>query len=215
VYKVRDGDFFGKSVCEQREIKPTIARERSAPFMRHLLLLLALIAACSRPGTVSDVERQAITDSLTRQVKAAYDLSKPNAEQRLMSLYPPSGRVVSAAGGQVTTSRDTLEMGIQAFWQNVGSNMRDPHWIWDQMIFDVLSPTAAVMTARYHVPHLTPRNTPHTIAGAWTAVFQKRGDRWYIIQEHLSDLPAIPDSVAAMTMPPDMKMPPAAKKKPL
>jgi hypothetical protein len=67
------------------------------------------------------------------------------------------------------------------------------------------------MTARYHVPHLTPRNMPHTIAGAWTAVFQKRGNRWYIIQEHLSDLPAIPDSVSAMMMPPDMKMPPAKK----
>jgi len=179
--------------------------------MRHLLLLVALIAACSRPGTVSSNERQAITDSLTRQVKAAYDLSKPNVEQRLLSLYPTSGRVVSAAGGQVITSRDTLAMGIHAFWQNVGSNMRDPHWIWDQMIFDVLSPTAAVMTAQYHVPHLTPRNMPHTIAGAWTAVFQKRGNRWYIIQEHLSDLPAIPDSVAAAAMPADMKMPPAKK----
>jgi len=184
--------------------------------IRHLLLPIALITACSRPGTVSDGERQAIIDSLTRQVKAAYDLTKPNAEQRLLSLYPTTGRVVSAAGGQVITSRDTLAMGIQAFWQNVGSNMKDPHWIWDQMIFDVLSPTSAVMTARYHVPHMTPRNMPHTIAGAWTAVFQKRGDRWYVIQEHLSDLPALPDSAAAMTMPPDMKMPemkmPAAKK---
>jgi hypothetical protein len=175
--------------------------------MRHLLLPLALIAACSRPDTVSDGERRAITDSLTRQVKAAYDLSKPNAEERLLSLYPTTGRVVSASGGQITASRDTIAMGIKAFWQNVGSNMKDPHWIWDQMIFDVLSPTAAVMTAQYHVPHLTPRNMPHTISGAWTAVFQKRGDRWYIIQEHLSDLPAMPDSAAATAMPSDMKMP--------
>jgi hypothetical protein len=55
------------------------------------------------------------------------------------------------------------------------------------------------------------------IGGAWTAVFQKRGDRWYVIQEHLSDLPAMPDSaMAAMshsatggksTMKPGMKMP--------
>ncbi len=181
--------------------------------MRHLLLSIALIAACSRPGNLSNRERQTITDSLTRQVKAAYDLSKPNPVQRLLSLYPTSGRVVSAAGGQIITSRDTLAMGIQAFWQNVGSNMKDPHWMWDQMIFDVLSPTTAVMTAQYHVPHLTPRNMSHTIAGAWTAVFQKRGNRWYIIQEHLSDLPAIPDS-AAMTMPPDMKMPMPPVKKP-
>jgi ketosteroid isomerase-like protein len=181
--------------------------------MRHLSLGLTLIAAtslgCSTSASLSDRERQTIVDSLSRQVKAAYDLSKPNVEERLLSLYPPSGRVVSAAGGQVLTSRDTLAMGIKAFWDNVGSNMREPHWIWDQMIFDVLAPNAAVMTAQYHVPHLTPRNQPHTIGGAWTAVFQKRGDRWYVVQEHLSDLPPVPDSVAApMPMPPGMKMPP-------
>ena len=135
-----------------------------------------------------------IVDSLTRQVKAAYDLSKPNVEQRLLSLYPDTGRVVSAAGGGVLTSRDTLAMGIKAFWDNVGANMRQPTWVWDQMIFDVLAPNAAVMTATYHVPHLTPRNMPHMIGGAWTAVFQKRGSRWYVVQEHLSDLPPMPDS---------------------
>ena len=120
---------------------------------------------------------------------------------------------VSAAGGQVLTSRDTLAMGIKAFWQNVGANMREPKWVWDQMMFDVLSPTAAVMTAQYHVPHLTPRNQPHTIGGAWTAVFQKREGRWYIIQEHLSDTPAAPDSAVATPtpMPPGMKMPPGHK----
>jgi hypothetical protein len=184
--------------------------------MRFLIaVLLAGVTACAS-NTVSQADRQAIVDSLTRQVKAAYDLTKPNVEQRLLSLYPETGRVVSAAGGQVITSRDTLAMGIKAFWDNVGSNMRQPKWVWDQMLFDVLSPTAAVMTATYHIPHLTPRNEPHILGGAWTAVFEKRGSRWYVIQEHLSDLPPIPDSVAAasaanapaMKMPPGHKMPP-------
>jgi hypothetical protein len=190
--------------------------------MRHLLLGATLVTACSTSSSVSNTQRQAIVDSLTRQVKAANDLTKPNVEQRLLSLYPQSGRVVSAASGQILTSRDTLAMGIKAFWQNVGANMRQPQWIWDQMIFDVLSPTAAVMTAQYHIPHMTPRNLPHTIGGAWTAVFQKRGNRWYIIQEHLSDLPAPPDSMTmampmpsdtahADAMPPGMKMTPGTK----
>lgn len=170
--------------------------------MRKLFCLI-LLAACST-SSVSSSERQVIVDSLTRQVKAAYDVTKPGLVERLLSLYPDTGRIVSAAGGQMITSRDTLAMGIQAFWSNVGVNMREPKWIWDQMVFDVLSPTAAVMTATYHVPHLTPRNEPHTIAGAWTAVFEKRGDRWYVIQEHLSDLPAMPESTqtrAPMNMP--------------
>ena len=172
---------------------------------------LALAAGCRSETSMSAAERQAIADSLTRQVKAAYDLSKPNVEQRLLSLYPPSGRVVSAAAGQMLTSRDSLAMGIKAFWENVGVNMRDPQWIWDQMVIDVLAPNAAVMTARYHIPHLTPRNQPHTLGGAWTAVFEKRDGRWYVIQEHLSDLPSMPDSAMAMPMAPGAKMPPGMK----
>lgn len=177
--------------------------------MRLLVTAILLLSACSS-ASVTPAERQAISDSLTRQVKAAYNLSKPNVEQRLLSLYPPSGRVVSAAGGQILTSHDSLAMGIKAFWENVGANMRQPQWIWDQMIFDVPSPNVAVMTAKYHVPHITPRNQPHTIGGAWTAVFEKQGGRWYIIQEHLSDNPVVADSVAppmTMPMPPGHKMP--------
>jgi hypothetical protein len=169
--------------------------------MRRLITASLIFAAsCAASGTVSDSDRRAIVDSLTRQVKAAYDLTQPNVQEHLLSLYPPSGRVVSASGGQIITSRDTLALGIKAFWENVGVNMRQPKWVWDQMIFDVLSPTAAVMTATYHVPHLTPRNMPHTIGGAWTAVFQKRGDRWYIIQEHLSDLPSMMSDSTARAM---------------
>jgi hypothetical protein len=175
------------------------------------LLALVFVSACSS-GAVSSSERQAIVDSLTRQVKAAYDVTKPNLEQRLLSLYPENGRVVSAAGGQVIASRDTLAMGIKAFWENVGANMRQPQWIWDQMLFDVLSPTSAVMTATYHVPHLTPRNEPHTIAGAWTAVFEKRGNRWYIVQEHLSDLPPAPQ-VDSTARPDSMPMTDSATKR--
>lgn len=189
---------------------------RPAEGFRHaaiITIIVALATGCGTSTSMSAGERQAIADSISRQVKAAYDLSKPNVEQRLLSLYPPSGRVVSAASGQVLTSRDSLAMGIKAFWDNVGVNMREPKWIWDEMVIDVLAPNAAVMTAKYHIPHLTPRNQPHTLGGAWTAVFEKRDGRWYIIQEHLSDLPSMPDSAMAapMTMPPGAKMPPGMK----
>jgi len=65
------------------------------------------------------------------------------------------------------------------------------------MHVDVISPEAAAMTASYRIPHLTPQNRPHVIAGAWTAVFVKRGNRWFVIQEHLSDLPQTPSSAPA------------------
>jgi ketosteroid isomerase-like protein len=153
---------------------------------------LCCLASC-KPAAGSELtsaQRDAISDTLRNLIVTAYDLSKPgDAVTRLMSLYPPSGPVVSASGGQVTTSRDSLQSEIRAFWDNVGRNMRDPKWTWGGMHVDVLAPDAAAVTTTYRVPHLTPRGEPHVIAGAWTAVFQRRGGRWVIVQEHLSDVP--------------------------
>jgi hypothetical protein len=164
------------------------------------------LAACASQ-TLSADDRRSIADSLARQVKAASDLSKPDVVKRMLSLYPPAGPIVSASSGRIITSRDTLAMGIQAFWDNVGVNMRQPQWVWDKMVVDVLAPNAAIMTATYHIPHLTPQNQPHVIAGAWTAAFEKRGSRWYVVQEHLSDAPTIPDSAAQAAMQPGTAMP--------
>lgn len=136
-------------------------------------------------------QRAAIADTLERLIVSAYDLTTPgDPVQRLMSLYPSSGAVISASGGQLTASRDTLEAGVRAFWDNVGKNMRDPKWSWGRMHVDVLAPDAAVVTTTYRVPHLTPAGQPHVIAGAWTAVFQRHEGKWVIVQEHLSDTPS-------------------------
>jgi ketosteroid isomerase-like protein len=155
-------------------------------------IAFALVVACGAPDRqpVDASYQRAVTDTLRALIANAYDLTKPGDKvARLMSLYPDSGRVISASGGRVTTSRDSLEAGIRAFWQYVGQNMQQPKWEWGPMLVDVLAPDAAVLTTTYRVPHLTPRGEAHVIAGAWTAVFQKRGDRWVIVQEHLSDLP--------------------------
>ena len=148
-------------------------------------------AAGSRPMTKT--EKDAIADTLRGMIERAYDLTTPGDKvARLMSLYPASGPVVSASAGQVTTSRDSLQGGIRAFWDNVGRNMRDPKWTWGTMYVDVLAPGAAVVTTTYRVPHITPAGEPHVIAGAWTAVFQQRDGRWVIVHEHLSDVPFSP-----------------------
>jgi len=151
--------------------------------------------ACS-PRNASDMsasEKKAVADSLKRLVVAAYDLSEPDPVKNLMSLYPAEGRIISASGGVITTTRPQLEQAIQAFWTYVGQNMKQPKWEWTSMNVDVLAPDAAVMTSTYRVPHLTPTGMNHVIGGAWTAVFQKRGGRWVIIQEHLSDVQSNPN----------------------
>lgn len=169
-----------------------------------ILIAAVSLAACggSEP---SAAEKKAIAAEIEKEVRAAYDLSSPDVVKSLEKLYPDTGRIVSASGGMVIGSRDTLFAGIHAFWQYVGSNMRNPKWMWDQILVDVLSRDAAVMTATYHVPHMTPTNMAHVIGGAWTAVFRKENGRWVIVQEHLSDLPPMmADSLHAhMKMPPD------------
>ena len=167
----------------------------SSSSRRYIAASVGLITslACRPTDTtkLSVTQRAAIADTLRALLVHAYDLAQPgDPVTRLMSLYPAAGVVVSASGGQVSTSRDTLQAGIRAFWDNVGRNMRDPKWTWGIMHVDVLASDAAVITTTYRVPHLTPRGEPHVIAGAWTAVFQKRDGRWVIVQEHLSDAPS-------------------------
>jgi uncharacterized protein DUF4440 len=172
--------------------RPAVARRRIPSIIGCLAVagVVVIAFACS-PGTAAEMsaaEKKAIADSLKRLIVAAYDLSKPDPVLSLMSLYPTEGRVISASGGVMTTSRPELEKGIKAFWTYVGQNMKQPRWDWTSMNVDVLAPDAAVMTSTYRIPHVTPNGTNHVISGAWTGVFQKRGGRWVIIQEHLSDV---------------------------
>lgn len=175
-----------------------IRLESASPTVRmatlSLALLVASLGAC-RPApapaaahtSLSDAEREAIADTIRSRITTAANLSAKDVVASLMSLYPDSGRVVSASAGRLTTSRDSLALDIASFWRNIGQNMRQPRWEWGPMYVDVLAPDAAVLTATYRIPHITPQGHPHTVGGAWTAVFQRRGGKWVIIQEHLSD----------------------------
>lgn len=165
------------------------------------LLFAALLAGCaSGDGELSPEQRRAIASEIDAKVRDAYDLSKPGSEERMIALYADTGRIVSASTGRAIASRDTVIEGIKLFWKYVGANMKQSKWIWTNSYVDVLSPNAAVFTGTYRVPHLTPRGEPHEIAGAMTLVFAKRGQKWGVVQEHLSDAPP------AMAMDSTMKM---------
>jgi ketosteroid isomerase-like protein len=163
-----------------------------------LLAATSLFAAACQPSAqVDPAQRRAIADTLTVLIRSAYDLKARDVVAKFMSLYPDTGRVVSASGGRITTSRAALETGIKSFWEYVGRNMQNPTWEWGTPQVDVLSPNAAVVTTTYRIPHRTPAGEPHVVAGAWTAVFERRGTKWVIVQEHLSEIP--PEAMAADT----------------
>lgn len=152
-----------------------------------LLVSLAMPGCSNRVQGVSAIQRFAAERAIRSEVESAYDFSRPDVPGNLMALYAPTGPIISASSGRITTSRDSLRAGIQAFWTNVGRNMRDAHVEWTAMDIDLLAPDVAVMTATYRIPHRQPNGLPHVIGGAWTAVFVLRNGRWYVIEEHLSD----------------------------
>lgn len=154
-----------------------------------LAVALLCLTACDSAEDVPAGERRAIADSLETLVVNAYDLSQPNAPARLLSLYPDSGRVISAAGGHVTSTRAALADGINTFWQRAGQNMQGPKFVLGSTYVDVITRHAAVMTFTYSIPHHTPRGMPHTVSGAWTSLWRNQNGRWMIVQEHLSDTP--------------------------
>ena len=174
------------------------------PFM-----LCVALCGCNDADHVPAVQRRTIADSLQKLIVQAYDFSKPDAPSRLLSLYPDSGRVISASGGRVSTTRTALASDITGFWQRVGRNMQAPKFVLGSAYVDVLTKNSAVMTMTYSIPHRTPMGTPHTVSGAWTMLWRRQNGRWMIVQEHLSDTPESTmsnDSLAPLPAM-DLKMP--------
>src|SRR5262245_45145519 len=102
---------------------------------RRLAVVLAIAivgsVACEPDRAQLDpARRTAIADTLTSMIRSAYDLRAKDVVGRFMSLYPDTGRVISASGGRVTTRRDSVEAGIRSFWTYVGQRMQNPTWIW-------------------------------------------------------------------------------------
>ena len=176
-----------------------------ARFRLALILATSLSLGCRATSgdSLTETQSRAIADTLEAMVKRAYDFSAPSAgtAERLLSLYPDSGRVVSASAGRMLTSRDSLADGIRYFWESTGRNMQQPRIVWERIVTDVLGRRSAVVTATYRIPHLTPRGQPHELAGAMTMVFAKRGDRWVVVQEHLSDRPGAEVDMSAGATP--------------
>jgi hypothetical protein len=150
---------------------------------------LALLFACAGPPPATRGNDAALADTLKARIEMAYDFTRPGQVERMTSLYPDTGRVISASGGQVSSSGDSLRAGIADFWQTTGQNMRDPKWQWGEVYVDRLGTDAAVLTATWTIPHIAPTGRPHVIGGAWTAVFRRLNGEWMIITEHLSTAP--------------------------
>jgi ketosteroid isomerase-like protein len=156
--------------------------------VRASLFLLAC-SACRLAPLAQDND-SGLADTLKARIEEAYDFTRPDVAGRMMALYPDTGRVISASGGQVTASGDSLRAGIADFWREAGQNMREARWEWGDVYVDRLSSDAAVLTATWSIPHVAPTGRPHVIRGAWTAVFRRIDRNWMIVAEHLSVPPA-------------------------
>ncbi len=157
---------------------------RSLPF-----LCLVLLTGCSPGPRFVAGPDSALADTLKALIEQAYDFTKPDVLTRMGRLYPDSGRVISASGGQILDSADSLRAGLAEFWRTAGQYMRDARWEWGKVYVDRLGPDAGVLTASWSIPHTAPTNRPHVIRGAWTAIFRRLEGTWKIVEEHLSSAP--------------------------
>jgi len=177
-------------------------RNRHRPPFAALIVAVAL--GCSNGGSSGDVlsqaERQSIADTIRSLLADTYVFDGTDPVPRFMQLYADSA-VVSAASGGYTVGRDSIKSALSTFWNRAGQFMRHPTWTWGAMNIDVLSRDAAVVTARYTIPHWTPEGRPHVLGGAWTSVWTRQGTRWVILHEHLSDLPRPVAERVEATMP--------------
>src|SRR4051812_49550339 len=106
-----------------------VARKRLAARLIAVTAGVLLANACS-PGEgaarMTASEKKAVADSLKRLVVNTYDLSKPEPVKRLMSLYPDTGRVISASGGGSTTPPPPLGGGDKAVLAYFRQKKREP-----------------------------------------------------------------------------------------
>lgn len=150
-----------------------------------LLLIVAVTAGC-RDQAAGAAADSALTDTLTSLIESAYDFETPGTLARMNDLYASRNGVVSASGGEIIASADSVRSGITRFWESAGRNMRSARWRWDEVYVERLGRDAAVLTGRWSLPHIAPDGLEHTIEGAWTAVFQRTSGQWKIVHEHLS-----------------------------
>ena len=126
-------------------MRSSLHRAVGVAFAIAAVAALSALTACTDPLRLSPADRRAIADTLSALVTNAYDFSKPEPAARLLSLYPDSGRIISAVAGRVTTTRDTLAGEIAGFWQRVGRNMQNPRFVLGSTYVDVITRDAAVL----------------------------------------------------------------------
>ncbi len=146
---------------------------------------VAFLGACDS-GPSSSVDRTALTDTLAAVIADGYAFGSDDVVQRMASLYAPGERIVSATGGRLTVSTDSIVRGIERFWELAGQNMRGATWVWHEVYAEELGKDAAVLTGTWSIPHTAADGQPHIIEGAWTAVFRRLDGEWKIVHEHLS-----------------------------
>jgi hypothetical protein len=149
-------------------------------------IVLTGLVGCVSPADDADGNSGALADTLTTLIADAYDFDRPGVLDRMIALYANSDEIVSASGGQITVSADSVGAGIVRFWELAGQNMRDARWSWEDVHVERLGADAAVLTGSWSIPHIAPDGQPHLLQGAWTAAFRKLDGEWKIVHEHLS-----------------------------
>jgi ketosteroid isomerase-like protein len=102
-----------------------------------------------------------------------------------MADYLPSGPLVSASGGKLATSRDSVIAGLRSFYQTTKSRELTIR----STKIDVLAPDVAALTADFVLSSKDSAGKSNEVRGVYSAVLATRDGRLRIIQENQSNAP--------------------------
>lgn len=154
--------------------------------MRKVMLpvfALGLAVAC-RPQqpTLPEAERAAIADTVKRILISLRDAASRRDAAGFVSVYAADSDMKPAHTGQIYPTLESFHALADSFYQSIAG--LDPKL--GEIRTMVLSPDAAAAQVPVAFTITTKAGKQLAGQGVYTAVLQKRGDAWKIVQSHES-----------------------------
>jgi uncharacterized protein (TIGR02246 family) len=136
---------------------------------------------------VTATEKSAVEDTIRKLNAYSMEVQSRRDLKALMQLMPDTGAIAITDGAMVT-DMDSVRAVLEQFWGQPW--LKDLKVKWEIKRIDVVAPDAAVLTTTGTTTVLDTAGEKHSMSHHWTGLWQNRGGRWVVVQQHASTIPA-------------------------
>lgn len=148
------------------------------------ILVLAAVAIAATPARTNNVRAEveiAVRGEIDAAVRAYVDAQNRGDVHDVMAMVSRRDGIISISDGQIQRGWQTIRnSNAQILGRDAGPNLAV-----GSVDVVVLSSTAAVAIAPFTFLVSSPHGSVR-VPGASTIVFEKSGDRWFVVHEHTS-----------------------------